>query len=251
MEPTRAEVCAAACADAFRESGEVLAHPVGTVPTIGARLAKLTDAPDLVLTDGAAFLMSEPPPLGRTASAGGTIEGWAPFRRVFDIVATGRRHSIMGASQIDRYGNQNISVIGDWRRPTRQLIGVRGAPGNSVSHRTDYWVPRHSARVFVEEVDLVSGVGNDRARQHGDGSLRFHDLGLVITDLAVLDYDGEGRLRLRSTHPGVTVDDVVASTGFDLDVSAVTETRRPTPTELQLIREVIDPQELRSREVPV
>lgn len=138
MEITRAEICVAACADAFADSGELLAHAVGTVPTIGARLAKLTQAPDLVLTDGGAFLMSEPPPLGRTAAAGGTIEGWAPFRRIFDIVNTGRRHSMMGASQVDRNGNQNISLIGDWKRPTRALIGVRGAPGNTANHRTDY-----------------------------------------------------------------------------------------------------------------
>ena len=134
---TRAEVCVVACAEAWRGSGEILAHAVGIVPSISARLAKLTFEPDLVLTDGECFLMSEPPPLGRNASAGGTIESWAPFRRVFDILATGRRHSMMGASQIDRYGNQNISSIGDWRKPTRQLIGVRGAPGNTVNHRTD------------------------------------------------------------------------------------------------------------------
>ena len=63
---TIAEVCIAACSDTYRESGEVLAHAVGTIPTIGARLAKLTHSPDLVLSDGEAFLMSEPPPLGKT-----------------------------------------------------------------------------------------------------------------------------------------------------------------------------------------
>ncbi|MEU5612842.1 CoA-transferase [Streptomyces sparsogenes] len=248
MEVTRAEVCAAACADAWRDAGEVLAHAVGVLPMIGARLARLTTCPDLVLSDGEAFSMSEPPPLGRTAADGGVVEGWVPFRRVFDLVAGGRRQSMMGAAQIDPYGNQNISLIGDWRRPTRQLIGVRGAPGNTVNHRTDYWVARHTPKVFVEKVDVVCGVGNDRARA-GRG-LRFHHLGVVITNLAVLDYGDGGRLRIRSVHPGVTVEEVRKNTGFDLDAAGATRTRLPDETELGLIREVIDPRGLRDREVP-
>ncbi|MER6141301.1 CoA-transferase [Streptomyces sparsogenes] len=248
MEVTRAEVCAAACADAWRDAGEVLAHAVGVLPMIGARLARLTTCPDLVLSDGEAFFMSEPPPLGRTAADGGVVEGWVPFRRVFDLVAAGRRQSMMGAAQIDPYGNQNISLIGDWRRPTRQLIGVRGAPGNTVNHRTDYWVARHTPKVFVEKVDVVCGVGNDRARA-GRG-LRFHHLGVVITNLAVLDYGDGGRLRIRSVHPGVTVAEVRKNTGFDLDAAGATRTRLPDETELRLIREVVDPRGLRDREVP-
>lgn len=248
-EITRAEVCVTACSDAWRGTGEVLAHAVGTIPTISARLAKLTHSPDLVLTDGECFLMSEPPPLGKSASAGGTIESWAPFRRIFEILENGRRHSMMGASQIDRYGNQNISSIGDWRKPKRQLIGVRGAPGNTVNHRTDYWVSRHSSRVFVEPVDVVCGVGNDRAKAHADSTLRFHDLGFVVTDLAVLDYDDEGRLKVRSLHPGVTVEQVQDATGFDIDASSAVTTRLPDEAELQLIRTELDPLGLRYREV--
>ncbi len=247
---TRAEVCATACADAFRDSGEILAHAVGIMPMIGARLARLTHTPELVLSDGECFFMADPPPLGQTAAVGGgVIEGWAPFRAIFDILNTGRRQSMMGASQIDVYGNQNISSIGDWRKPARQLIGVRGAPGNTVNHRVDYWVNRHSSRVFVEKVDVVSGVGNDRAAAYEGSSLRFHHLGLVITDLAVLDYDAEGRLKVRSLHPGVSAEDVRANTGFDIDTGSTEVTRVPSDEELRLIRQVIDPRGLRNREV--
>lgn len=250
MEFTRAEVCVAAASDSWRDAGEVLAHAVGTVPALSARLARLTHSPDLVLSDGEAFFMSEPPPLGKTAADGGVVEAWAPFSSIFDILQSGRRRSMMGASQLDRYGNQNISCIGDWRRPKRQLIGVRGAPGNTVNHRTNYWIPRHSAKVFVEKVDVVSGVGNDRARANGGAALRFHDLGVVITDLAVLEYDADGRLRIKSVHPGVTVEEVQRNTGFELDGKDAAETRAPTAEELRLIREVLDPRSLRSREVP-
>lgn len=244
---TRADVCVAAVADAFADSGEVLGHAVGIVPAVGVRLAKLTSNPDLALSDGEAFMMSEPPPLLKTASAGGTIEAWVPFRSIFDILASGRRHSMMGASQVDRYGNQNISSIGDWRRPKKQLIGVRGAPGNTVNHRVDYWVAKHTARVFVDRVDVASGVGNDRAKARGD--LRFHDLGVVITNLAVLSYDDQGLLRVKSLHPGVTPEEVQEATGFPIDASTTEVTRTPTPDEQALIDE-IDPKGLRHKEVP-
>ncbi|WP_033289220.1 CoA-transferase [Amycolatopsis jejuensis] len=245
MKATRAEVCIAACSDAWRGSGEVLAHAVGTIPAISARLARLTHSPELVLSDGECHFLADALPLGAT----GTVEGWAPFGRIFDILATGRRHSMMGASQLDRFGNQNISLIGDWRRPKRQLIGMRGAPGNTVNHRTDYWVSRHSPRVFVDRVDVVSGVGNDRARAHPSPALRFHDLGVVVTDLAVLDYAADGRLKVRSLHPGVTADDVRAGTGFDLEFAGAAETRLPDERELELIRTVLDPAGARDREV--
>lgn len=246
---TLAEICVAACSDTYRESGEILAHAVGIIPTIGARLAKLTHSPDLVLSDGEAFMMSEPPPLGKTAAAGGVIEGWAPFRRIFDIVASGRRQSMMGASQIDRFGNQNISLIGDWNKPTRQLIGVRGAPGNTANHRVDYWVARHSPRLFVEAVDMVSGVGNDRARAAGP-ALRHHHLGVIVTNLAVLGYDDDGAVTVLSIHPGVDPATVAENTGFALDVDGAPATRVPTEEELRLIREELDPRGARTREVP-
>ncbi|CEA06958.1 3-oxoadipate CoA-transferase subunit B [Arthrobacter saudimassiliensis] len=246
---TLAEICVAACSDTYRESGEILAHAVGIIPTIGARLAKLTHSPDLVLSDGEAFMMSEPPPLGKTAAAGGVIEGWAPFRRIFDIVASGRRQSMMGASQIDRFGNQNISLIGDWNKPTRQLIGVRGAPGNTANHRVDYWVARHSPRLFVEAVDMVSGVGNDRARAAGP-ALRHHHLGVIVTNLAVLGYDDDGAVTVLSIHPGVDPAAVAENTGFALDVDGAPATRVPTEEELRLIREELDPRGARTREVP-
>lgn len=249
LEPTRADVCAAAIADCFAGDGEIVGSPMGLLPTLGARLARLTSNPDLLLSDGESLLLAGVPPLGAAADV---VEGWIPFRRVFDVVAWGRRHVMMGASQIDREGNQNISCIGDWARPTRQLLGVRGAPGNTVNNRTSYWIPHHSPRVFVPQVDVVSGVGRRRAEAAGPAATRFHDLHRVVSNLGVFDFDGpDHTLRLRSVHPGVRVDEVVAATGFALDVAdEVPTTREPTLEELVLIREVLDPKGLRFREVP-
>src|ERR687883_21366 len=116
MTATRAEICVVACAEAWRGDGEILASPMGLIPRLGARLARRTFAPDLVLG------------------------------------------------------------IGDWSRPRSQLLGVRGAPGNTINHPTSYWVPRHSPRVFVERVDLVCGIGYDRAAALGAPANRFHEI---------------------------------------------------------------------------
>jgi acyl CoA:acetate/3-ketoacid CoA transferase beta subunit len=170
---------------------------------------------------------------------------------VFQLVAAGSRHVMMGASQLDRYGNQNISCIGDWARPTSQLLGVRGAPGNTINHATSYWVPRHSPRSFVERVDMVSGLGYDRAAALGAPANRFHEIRVVVTNLAVLDFaTPERSMRLRSVHPGVRVADVLAATGFAPVVpDEVPETRSPTAAELALIRDRLDPEGLRDKEI--
>ena len=249
--PTRAEVCVTAVADAFRDDGERLASAFGAVPTVGVRLAKLTFAPDLLMTDGIAYLRSDVPSLSGDDEGEPVVEGWLPFRKVFDLLWSGTRHVIMTASQIDRFGNHNFACIGDYAKPKAQLLGMRGAPGNTIHHATSYWVPNHSAKVFVPEVDVVSGVGNDRAAKLGPGA-RFHDVRCVVSNLGVFDFaTSDGSMRLASVHPGVTVDEVVEQTGFPLAVEGdVPETRAPTAAELALIRERIDPGGFVNREVP-
>jgi acyl CoA:acetate/3-ketoacid CoA transferase beta subunit len=247
---SRAEICVIACADAWRGDGEIMASPFGSIPSLGARLAKLTFAPDLVLTDGEAALMVGAPPLA-TRPDELAREAAMPYRTVFDVVWSGRRHIMMMASQIDRTGNQNISAVGPHAHPKVQLVGVRGAPGNSVNHTTSYWVPDHSPRTFVEHVDVVCGVGYGRAAAAGPGATRFHEVRRVVSNLGVFDFETADRtMRLRSHHPGVSVDDIVAATGFALAVpDDVGDTRLPTPEELDLIRVVLDPGSLRDREV--
>jgi acyl CoA:acetate/3-ketoacid CoA transferase beta subunit len=236
---TRAEIAVVACAELFRGDGEIVVSPMGFIPSLGARLARLTFEPDILLSDGEAYLM--------TSDA--VVEGWQPFRKVLDTVApSGKRHVVMGANQVDREGNQNISAIGEHAQPKKQLLGVRGGPGNTANHRTSYWVPRHSKRVFVDHVDVVSGVGFARAREAG---LRYHDVHRVVTNLGVLDFGGTDHApRLLSVHPGVSVDEVLEATSFPLITDDVTETRLPTEPELLLIRGSLDPKALRDKEVP-
>jgi acyl CoA:acetate/3-ketoacid CoA transferase beta subunit len=245
---SRAEVCAVACAEAWRNDGEILASPIGLIPSIGARLARATFEPGLLLTDGEAWLGQGTWPLGGRPDV---IEGWLPYRAIFDLIYRGKRHVMMVPSQIDAYGNVNISAIGDFARPKAALLGVRGAPGNTVCHPVSYWVPRHSPRAFVPQVDMVSGVGYDRAAAAGPAATRYHELRRVVSNLAVLDFGGPGhRMRLVSVHPGVSVADVLAATGFDLAAAdQVPSTRWPAAAELELIRTVIDPGGSRDAEV--
>ena len=242
MSATRAEIAVVAVAELFRGDGEIVASPMGLVPQLGAKLARLTFEPDLLMSDGEAYLVTPD----------GEVEGWQPFRKMLDtIVPHGRRHVVMGANQVDRYGNQNISAIGDHARPKKQLLGVRGAPGNTVNHRTSYWVPRHSTRIFVDTVDVVSGVGYDNAAKAGPSAEKYHDVHRVVTNLGVFGFDTpDHSMRAVSLHPGVTREEVTAATAFELDFSDVATTREPTDEELRLIREVLDPKSLRDKEVP-
>ena len=246
----RAEACVIACAEAFRGDGEILAAPIGLIPVIAVRLARHTFEPDLLVTDGEAYVVEGTWAAGTPAP--GPVESWLPYRSVFDVAWRGSRHIMMTPSQIDSRGNANISSIGPYARPKAQLLGARGAPGNSVSHPTSYWIPKHSARVFTPTVDAVSGVGWDNAAKAGPAATRYMRLRQVVSNLASFDWEPEShRMRLLSVHPGVSVEEVVAATGFELVIpDEVPVTRSPTAGELHLIRDVIDPLGTRYREVP-
>ena len=240
------DVVVVAAAEAFRGDGEIFASGMGTIPMLGARLARATFEPDLLVSDGEAFFVAGDLPIGGTDKV---VEGWIPFRSVFDTLWGGRRHVMMGASQIDRHGNTNIANIGPWERPKAQLLGVRGGPGNTANHAVSFWIPNHSPKVFTDHVDMVSGIGYDRAARLGGFVARHHDLRRVVTNLAVLDFVG-GHMHLRSVHPGVEAEQVVAATGFDLAVDDEVEVSRgPTDDELAALQR-LDPAGLRHREVP-
>ena len=245
------EVCVTAIAEAFRGDGEILCNPIGIVPVCGGRLARESFEHDLMMTDTVSLLVKNTLPVG-VSDAPKIIESNMPFRSIFDAVWSGRRHVVMGASQIDRYGNQNFAAIGAYQQPKVQLLGYRGAPGNTINDTTSYWVPNHSPTVLVPAVDTVCGVGYDRAAELGQHAARFHEVRFVVTNLAVLDFaTPDNRMRIRSVHPGVSVDDVQTATGFELVIpDDVPTSRLPTPEELELIDSVIDPTGQRFAEVP-
>ncbi|HUF96735.1 MAG TPA: CoA-transferase [Ilumatobacter sp.] len=249
MSITLADICAVAVAECFRDDDEILANPMGTIPVVGGRLARATFAPQLAMSDGESCLVSNDAAFVKPGER--IIEYWNPYRSMFDWVFSGRRHVMMGASQIDRYGNQNIAAIGDPAKPKAQLLGYRGAPGNTINDRTSYWVPKHNRTSFVDHVDTVTGVGWDRAGALGEASSRYVDIHRVVSNLGVFDFETpDKRMRLRSLHPGVSIDDVVEATSFELVIGDdVPVSREPTEAEMALLDDVIDPDNLRGREL--
>ncbi len=246
---TLAELCICCAAEAFRGDGEVLATSIGLVPRLAAGLAKLTFEPGLMITDGEAYLVSEPVPVGPRGDYTPKIEGLMTYERVFDIVYRGQRHAMVTPVQMDRFGQMNISVIGDYDRPKTALLGVRGYPGNTISNANSMFVPNHDRRTFVAgEVDMVGGIGYNAARWPGGEQPRHLDLRRIVTNLAVMDFQGpDHAIRVTRLHPGVSFDEVQDNTSFRLlAADGLTATPEPTAEQLRLIRERLDPHDLRA-----
>jgi glutaconate CoA-transferase, subunit B len=230
------------------------------LPVSAFMLAKRTHAPNLVWLAGAAGLEPRPEkvppstleaPLWRDSVM--YVEQYGDF---WTYALNGRwlQKFCVGAAQLDRYGNANNSVIGDdYHRPKVRLPGTAGLGDmGSIGKDLYYWNPNHNPRAIVDKVDFVScagylGGGDERERLGLKGGPK-----LVITNLAVLDFHPESRhMRIRSVHPGVTVDQVQEATGFELllpDGGDVPETEPPTEEEVRLIRTEIDPDNMRKRE---
>lgn len=246
---TLAELCIVACSEAFRGNGEVIATGVGPVPRLAAGLAKLTHSPELMMTDGEAYLVEEPVPLGPRGDYRPKFAGHLPFSRFFDsAVWTGRRHAMVTPTQIDRFGQINLSQLGGThRQPKTQMLGVRGFPGNTIYHPNSFFFPAHSPRVFVPgEVDMVSGVGYNPARRVPDGNYSGVELRRIVTNLCVMDFAGpDNAVRVVLLHPGVSFDEVQAATGFALIDAVEGETPPPTDEQLAIIAQ-LDPHGIRA-----
>lgn len=247
-----AELMICAASEAWRHDGEVLATGIGTLPRLAASLAMLSCNRDLMMTDSEAFLLSEPNPIGgRPKDFAPKVETWMGFSRIFDNVWGGKRHAMVGPTQVDRFGQANISAIGEHAKPKAQMLGMRGFPGNSINHANSFFVPAHSTRVFTAgECDVVCSVGYNPARLAKGWSFDDIDIRLVITDLCVMDFGGPGhQIRLRSLHPGIRVEQVQENTGFPVLVpDDVATTAAPTDEQLAIIRR-LDPHTLRAREL--
>ncbi|WP_415768938.1 CoA-transferase subunit beta [Pseudomonas sp. LB3P38] len=243
-----AELLIIAASEAWRGNGEILASGIGVVPRLGASLAKLTHSPELLMTDSESFLVEEPIPLGPRGDYQPKYSGYMSFDRVFECVWGGRRHAMIGPTQIDRYGQTNLSLVGDYVKPKTAVLGVRGLPGNSINHANSLFVPNHSVRVFVgAEVDMVSGAGYNPERWPEGSRNDFVDLRLIITDLCVMDFGGPNHgIRVVSLHPGVTFEQVQSATGFSLlKADEILTTPGPSEEQLEIIRR-LDPYNLRA-----
>lgn len=244
-----AELLIVACAEAWRDAGEVQATGIGPLPRLAAGLAKSTFNPDMQMTDGEAWYVTDPVPPGPRNGLVPEFENWCPYNRVFDILWSGKRHAMLSPVQMDRFGQTNISVIGDHDRPKTAMLGARGFPGNTICHPNSFFMPQHSKRSFVPgEVDFVCGAGYNPDRYLNGRPSPGLDLRLIVTNLAVMDFGGPDRaIQVQSLHPGISFEEVQDNTGFDLvRPQAISETRAPTVDELALIAR-LDPNGVRRK----
>lgn len=244
-----AELCIAAAADIFRdEEPEVFATLIGLVPRLGGSLAKRTFLPGLMMSDGEYYFAAEPVPVGKRNGYVPKKEGSIGYERVFDLIPKGNRHAFVGPVQVDRFGQMNLSCIGNYEAPKVTMLGVRGLPGNTVNNRTSMFFGSHNTRALVEgEVDMVSGAGYNPERYPNRKFPPGLDHRRIVTNLCVLDFEGpDHAIRVRSLHPGVSFDEVQDNTGFDLvRPDKVPETAAPTDEQLAIIAE-LDPHNLRA-----
>ena len=197
------------------------------LPSTAANLARRTHAPECVLVYESGTIGAKPTELPLSIGDGElaeTADSVVSVPEMFAYWLQGGRIDVgfLGAAQIDRHGNLNSTVIGDYDSPTVRLPGGGGAPEIATSCKDVFVMLRQSPRTFVERLDFTTSVG-DRVR-------------VVITDLGILE-PVDGELTLVATHPGVSADDARAATGWDLRVADdLRETRAPTEEELDALR---------------
>jgi glutaconate CoA-transferase subunit B len=214
------------------------------LPSTAANLARRLHAPRLILVYESGTIGSKPDVLPLSIGDGELAETADAVVSVPEIFAywlqAGRIDiGILGAAQVDRFGNLNSTVIGDYATPRVRLPGAGGAPEIATSAREVFVIMRHDRRAFVERLDFVTTAGfldgddaRRRARLPGAGPTR------VITDLGILEPDPVTReLLLTRVHPEVTIDRVCAATAWPLKVAdRVDETMPPTEAELMTLR---------------
>ncbi|MDQ3928741.1 MAG: hypothetical protein M3328_06285 [Chloroflexota bacterium] len=244
-ETAKGHIMAAAISHALKDGELVVMGANSLLPLAAARLAQLTHAPNLSIITGASGgvnTLVEPlaPSSGDYANL--VAEGVLHFHEVLMLQMSGHTQVFFaGGLQIDRYGNCNLAFVGDLARPTLRGPGSAGLPWAQHSARTILYATSHTSRVFVPRVDFVSYPGWDSAGRNN----RTNGPQLVVTPLAVMDFDEGRQMRLVSLHPGVSLDEVRDNTGFDLSLPEgdVPTTPEPTPLELQSLREM-DPDAL-------
>ena len=198
-------------------------------------------------------MLSEPNPIGkRDANHVPARESWMGFSRIFDNVWSGKRHAMLGPTQIDRFGQSNTSALGGtYEQPKVMMLGARGFPGNSISHPNSFFVPSHNTRVFMDgECDFVSSIGYNPERLPKGHALDDIDIRRVITDLCVMDFSGpDHQIRLVSLHPGISAEQVQENTGYPVFIpDEVPVTPAPTVEQLALIA-AIDPHNQRAMQI--
>jgi len=222
------------------------------LPNIAVNLAKRTVAPELELVYEAGVFGARPARLPLSIGDPTIVTGATSVVSMFELFSFYLQGGLvdvgfLGAAQIDRFGNINTTVIGPYDAPATRLPGSGGACEIAINAREVFVIMRQSKRSFVEAIDFRTSAGNLGGAEQSERIRREQGwLGrgpsVVVTDLGIWHFAEDGEMRLDSLHPGTSLDDVRAATGWDLKVSpALGTTPAPTADELRLIRDELDP----------
>ena len=222
------------------------------LPNIAVNLAKRTVTPDLELVYESGVFGSRPARLPLSIGDPTIVTGATSVVSMWDLFSLYLQGGLvdvgfLGAAQVDRFGNINSTVIGDYDDPVTRLPGSGGACEIAINARQVFLIMRQSKRSFVERIDFRTSPGNLGGAENSERIRREQGwLGrgpsVVVTDLAIWHFDETGEMRVDSLHPGVTLDDVRAATGWEPKVAPeLATTPQPTESELRLIREELDP----------
>jgi glutaconate CoA-transferase subunit B len=222
------------------------------LPNIAVNLAKRTVAPEMELVYEAGVFGARPARLPLSIGDPTIVTGATAVTSMFELFTFYLQGGLidvgfLGAAQIDRFGNINTTVIGDYDEPTTRLPGSGGACEIAINARQVFVIMRQSRRSFVESIDFrtspgnLGGAANAAAIRREQGWLG-RGPSVVVTDLGIYHFDDDGEMRLDSVHPGATLDEARATIGWDLRVASTLETTPPpTAAELGLIRNELDP----------
>jgi glutaconate CoA-transferase subunit B len=222
------------------------------LPNISVNLAKRTVAPDLELVYEAGVFGARPARLPLSIGDPTIVTGATAVTSMFELFAFYLQGGLidvgfLGAAQIDRFGNINTTVIGDYRQPKTRLPGSGGACEIAINAREVFVIMRQSNRSFVERIDFRTSPGNlggaeNAARIRSEQGWLGHGPSVVVTDLGIYHFDEDGEMRLDSLHPGATVEQARETIGWELRLAEdVVRTPAPTEEELRLIRDELDP----------
>ncbi len=253
-EYTVAELMAVSLAREIKDGDRVLQGLYSPLPMMACLLAKNFHAPNMVYFNTADTIDPQPKEVP-FSTAGPALQeravAYIPLWQTFDLAQRGDLDLIfLGAAQVDKYGNTNLSVIGPYEKPKVRLPGGAASAHLCALMETVIWVPRHNARVLVEKVDFVTGQGHlPGGRDRKEAGIPKGGPRKVVTNLCVMDFEPETKaMRLVSLHPGVTLDEVKENTGFELIIPERVETTEPPGKEhLEFMRE-IDPKGVRELE---
>lgn len=238
------ELMAVVMARNFRDGEVVVMGAVPTLPLAACRLAKALHAPHLwYIVGGSGTVNPVTLPASSCDPALGSPPGTLPLTDVVLLEGRGDALDVFcaGGLQIDAYGNCNLICVGKWARPKLRGPGTVGLPFLPTVRRSVMYTMAHNPRTLVERVDFVSGPGHP-ATPDQHRPYRQEGPSMLVTPLGTLDFDPvTRRMRLATVHPAISVEQVVASTGFTLHIpNAVPETPAPTETELTQLRR-LDP----------